>query len=284
MLGAAVQLPHNGMGWQFNCHLQGTDIGINFVGVLPTPGERLRTRFFCSRRYVMYRKSFSMAVFCVVAAVLSVVYVSSVAEATVLFSGNADAGAPTEGNYAQYTFGNQFVVGSKDIVVTSVAYADLSNGGGLGDGLVDSHQMAIWRTSDSVLLGSATVPSGTSATLTNGFRYVTLGTPITLLANTSYILGGDTAGTTPTANDTYKYSDVAPWNYTTTIGDGITITGRIQTAVGAAGFACPGGTISTGCIWESMNMAYSVVPEPGTLVLLATGLIGLLCYAWRKRK
>ena len=25
-------------------------------------------------------------------------------------------------------------------------------------------------------------------------------------------------------------------------------------------------------------------PEPGTLVLLATGLIGLLCYAWRKRR
>ena len=27
-----------------------------------------------------------------------------------------------------------------------------------------------------------------------------------------------------------------------------------------------------------------VVPEPSTLVLLTTGLIGLLCYAWRKRK
>ncbi len=27
-----------------------------------------------------------------------------------------------------------------------------------------------------------------------------------------------------------------------------------------------------------------VVPEPGTLALLAAGLIGLLCYAWRKRK
>ncbi len=27
-----------------------------------------------------------------------------------------------------------------------------------------------------------------------------------------------------------------------------------------------------------------VVPEPGTMALLATGLIGLLCYAWRKRK
>ncbi len=27
-----------------------------------------------------------------------------------------------------------------------------------------------------------------------------------------------------------------------------------------------------------------LIPEPGTFVLLATGLIGLLCYAWRKRR
>ncbi|MBU4273351.1 MAG: PEP-CTERM sorting domain-containing protein [Planctomycetes bacterium] len=26
------------------------------------------------------------------------------------------------------------------------------------------------------------------------------------------------------------------------------------------------------------------VPEPSTVVLLVTGLIGLLCYAWRKRR
>jgi autotransporter-associated beta strand protein len=33
-----------------------------------------------------------------------------------------------------------------------------------------------------------------------------------------------------------------------------------------------------------MSLSASIVPEPGTLALLATGLLGLLCYAWRKRK
>ena len=33
--------------------------------------------------------------------------------------------------------------------------------------------------------------------------------------------------------------------------------------------------------WAGFQVAS--VPEPSTLVLLASGLIGLLCYAWRKR-
>jgi hypothetical protein len=28
----------------------------------------------------------------------------------------------------------------------------------------------------------------------------------------------------------------------------------------------------------------ATIPEPGTLALLTAGLLGLLCYAWRKRK
>ena len=32
------------------------------------------------------------------------------------------------------------------------------------------------------------------------------------------------------------------------------------------------------------SIVFTSTPEPSTLVLLASGLIGLLCYAWRKRR
>jgi len=48
------------------------------------------------------------------------------------------------------------------------------------------------------------------------------------------------------------------------------------------------GTLGTGQYYVQLDANGSgvetTIPEPGTLALLATGLAGLLCYAWRKRK
>ena len=37
-------------------------------------------------------------------------------------------------------------------------------------------------------------------------------------------------------------------------------------------------------LYGTFALPAAPAPEPGTVVLLATGLMGLLAYAWRKRK
>jgi hypothetical protein len=43
------------------------------------------------------------------------------------------------------------------------------------------------------------------------------------------------------------------------------------------------GDTSGSNVWDYVNIN-APVPEPSALALLASGLLGLLCYAWRKRR
>jgi hypothetical protein len=63
----------------------------------------------------------------------------------------------------------------------------------------------------------------------------------------------------------------------------------IATGVGAVQFVIHYGTdnvnTTVGCYREiDVIGTATATPEPGTLALLAAGLAGLLCYAWRKRR
>jgi hypothetical protein len=44
------------------------------------------------------------------------------------------------------------------------------------------------------------------------------------------------------------------------------------------------GLAGTEVQYDNVRLDFVASPEPGTLAILASGLIGLLCYAWRKRK
>jgi hypothetical protein len=59
-------------------------------------------------------------------------------------------------------------------------------GGTAGDGFGVSHDVTLW-TSAGLSLATATVPSGTTATLTNGFRYVPLSVA-TLIPAGTYVI------------------------------------------------------------------------------------------------
>ena len=96
--------------------------------------------------------------------------------------------------------GWEFTVGAKPIEVTSLGFQDFGQ-----DGLAFAHEVGIWRLSDQSLIASEIVPSGTSGTLVNFFRFEDLANPVLLIPGERYVVAAFDPG--GGANDPHVWDE-----------------------------------------------------------------------------
>ena len=157
------------------------------------------------------------------------------------------------------TFGYQFVVGPQSLSVAALGIWDSDE-----DGLVMAHQLALWDASGA-LLGSTTIPAGTSTTKIGEFRYQLLLAPIVL-----------TAGETFTIGSSYVTAD--PDLLRTAVPPGPTFSADIQFPASRyflGQFAFPTDSVG-GSPYAGPNFQYVVVPEPSSICVLILGIVAFI--------
>ena len=173
-----------------------------------------------------------------------------------------------------FVIGNEFTVDGSDIQVNSLGVWDQAD-----DGLAESHEVGLWDSLGALVV-SATVPSGTAGALEDSYRYVNLGSSVTLLAGQSYRI----AALYPSAVDPFN----DPWDPdgdgnpfgSPAVGDGVAVTfGGGVAAVNSDYFAASatlthptnfgGGTPGR---WGAAN-ARLAVPEPTSTVIAVFGVV-----------
>jgi hypothetical protein len=171
-------------------------------------------------------------------------------------------GSPENNAVGNFTVGWEFTV-TGPVTVDGLGYWDR-----LADGLGASHAVALW-TGGGTLVTSATVPSGTSGTLIDSFRYVPIA-PTPLLAGT-YVIGGYANGDI-VANQAVSISTIPEINFVQNRG----------TTASSFSLAFPTGTFpAEGQGFFGANFTVEVVPEPAGFAVLGIAACAL---ALRRRR
>jgi len=160
-----------------------------------------------------------------------------------------------------------------------------------GDGLANSHVVTLWDNSSQSIIGSATVPAGTTAPLINGYRWVQLPSTITLNYGSYYVIGAQTDGVdlwgdfiSNNAPDDGSNGQIT-WNSQyVQLGSGWEFTRAGRYASGANYPTEPPNQSGSDGIYPVANLGFNlVVPEPSTVTLMIMGLGGLVVSARRRQ-
>jgi len=180
----------------------------------------------------------------------------------------------------QGVYGWQFTANSEIQVLTLGIYDNpgIYGGGFVGDGLVEPHVISIWEVADhSAPLLSAATPVGTTAPLSDGFRYVSV-SPLVLHSGHQYVISASYPNVSVPVNPNKDWTagDINNPGFVLTVGTGLTF-GGYRSIAGYSDtplfpdYYVPGQQYGFG-----PNFSYSVVPEPSSLALVGIAASVLL--------
>jgi hypothetical protein len=178
------------------------------------------------------------------------------------------SGTFSSGSLFNDTVGYAFTVKDTPLSAYRLGVADVGT-----NGFDSINLVGLWREGGT-LLASAIIPTGISAPLESGFRWFDLATPVLLQANTTYRIGAQ-------ANLDGRFSGFFPAGGTALSPD-VTLVGAVRNNQ-QQNFTYPGSAPFSGQAIVGPNMAFTVVPEPSIVHLVASTAIALFAFRFLKR-